>query len=66
MHDPNTSLKVLKRMKKALDEANLKNYLMCQPLGFMCPEVENDIGYVVLPEAPLCKFKKKSLTKLFL
>lgn len=56
LFDVNTSLKVLKRMKKALDDAGLgETHIMCQPLGWMCPEVEDTyIGYTALPEAPLC------------
>jgi len=54
MYDINTNLKTLKRMKKALDDADLHPYLMVQPLGFRCPEVENETqGYLTLPDAPL-------------
>ena len=42
-------------MKKALDDADLHPYLMVQPLGFRCPEVDNEItGYLALPDTPLC------------
>uniref|UniRef100_H2ZFT2 Hcy-binding domain-containing protein n=1 Tax=Ciona savignyi TaxID=51511 RepID=H2ZFT2_CIOSA len=54
MYDFNTCLKTLKRMQNALDKEGLKTYLMCQPLGWRCPEVENSlIGYADLPETPL-------------
>ncbi|XP_076805298.1 betaine--homocysteine S-methyltransferase 1-like [Clavelina lepadiformis] len=55
LYDFDTCLKTLKRMKTALDKEGLKPYLMCQPLGWRCPEVENEFdGYLTLPEAPLC------------
>lgn len=54
MYDLDTVLKTLKRMKAALDKEGLSPYLMCQPLGWRCPEVENQLsGYLALPEAPL-------------
>lgn len=54
MYDIDTNLKTLRRMKKALDAADLHPYLMVQPLGFRCPEVEHEPqGYLALPEAPL-------------
>uniref|UniRef100_H2YDK6 Hcy-binding domain-containing protein n=1 Tax=Ciona savignyi TaxID=51511 RepID=H2YDK6_CIOSA len=53
MFDLNTTLKTIKRMKKALDDEGLETPLMCQPLGFMCPEVENSLyGYARLSEDP--------------
>merc|ERR1739838_764389 len=55
MYDISTNLKTLKRMKVALDAADLHPYLMVQPLGFRCPEVEKEpiVGYLSLPDAPL-------------
>lgn len=56
MYDIQTCLETMKMMKEGLQNANLDAYLMCQPLGFLCPEVRNDPeGYYALPEAPLCK-----------
>lgn len=56
MYDINTNLKTLKRMKVALDKEGLNPYLMVQPIGFRCPEVENEVtGYLALPEVPLGK-----------
>jgi len=55
LYDIETNLRTLKRMKKALDDADLHPYLMVQPLGFRCPEVDNEItGYLALPDTPLC------------
>eukprot|EP00058_Branchiostoma_floridae_P006727 XP_002592215.1 hypothetical protein BRAFLDRAFT_123950 [Branchiostoma floridae] len=52
-YDPNTCLKTLEAMKTELDKRGLSPYLMVQPLGFHCPEVENeDEGYQMLPECP--------------
>ncbi|XP_064623051.1 betaine--homocysteine S-methyltransferase 1-like [Lineus longissimus] len=51
--DPDTCLKVIARMKDALDKEGLKPILMVQPLGHMVPEVENTYeGYFALPEFP--------------
>jgi len=52
--DINTTLKTMQRIKAALDKENLKPYLMCQPIGWLCPEVENYLrGVHALPESPL-------------
>ena len=54
MYDLDTVLKTLKKMKAALDKEGLSPYLMCQPLGWRCPEVEDNLmGYSTLPDAPL-------------
>lgn len=54
MYDVNTHLKAMKKMKEVLDKEELDPYLMCQPIGWMCPEVEDQpIGYMSLPECPL-------------
>lgn len=54
LYDIHTQLKVIKRMKAALDKEGLKPYLMIQALGWLCPEVEDNLtGYLALPEAPL-------------
>ena len=56
MYDLDTVLKTLRRMKSALDEKGLSPYLMCQPIGWRCPEVENHPhGYLALPDCPLGK-----------
>lgn len=54
----------MKRMKEILDAENFHPYLMTQPLGWMCPEVENHKeGYAILPEVPFGKhFKQKHYT----
>ncbi|XP_002131974.2 betaine--homocysteine S-methyltransferase 1-like [Ciona intestinalis] len=54
LFDFDTCLKTLKRMRDALDKEGLKTPLMCQPLGWRCPEVEDKyLGYLDLPETPL-------------
>ena len=58
MYDLDTELKALKRMKAALDKEGLSPYLMCQPIGWRCPEVEDHPhGYLALPECPLGELK---------
>ena len=47
---PNVTLESIQAMKTALQEAGLKPYLMCQPLGFYTPEVREKDGYLHLPE----------------
>jgi len=40
-------------MKAALDKEELSPYLMCQPIGWRCPEVEDHPdGYLALDEWP--------------
>ncbi|XP_039250161.2 betaine--homocysteine S-methyltransferase 1-like [Styela clava] len=52
-YDVNTSLKVIKRVKEALEKEDLHPYLVCQPLGMHCPETEKSpMGYISLPEFP--------------
>ena len=56
LYDLDTVLKTLQRMKSALDKEGLTPYLMCQPLGWRCPEVDDHPqGYLSLPEFPLGK-----------
>ena len=44
-------------MKDALDQQDLRPFLMIQSLGFHVPEAENlKAGYHELPEYPFCKF----------
>jgi len=38
LFDPFINLTVIKKMKKKLDEENISVSLMCQPLGFLCPD----------------------------
>jgi len=53
LYDIHTQLKVLKRMKAALDKEGLKPYIMVQTLGWLAPEVEDQLdGYMTLPESP--------------
>ncbi|XP_077978435.1 betaine--homocysteine S-methyltransferase 1-like [Glandiceps talaboti] len=54
LYDPDTSIRTMKMMKEALDEAGLKPYLMAQPVGFHTQEVNTlKMGYMALPEWPL-------------
>ncbi|CAK8690984.1 unnamed protein product [Clavelina lepadiformis] len=63
MYDIDTMLNALKRMKTALDIAGLSVYLMCQPLGWRCPDVDNEKeGYISLVEAPLA-MEPRALTR---
>ncbi|CAH1241571.1 BHMT [Branchiostoma lanceolatum] len=63
LFDPNTSLKTMELMKTELDKRGLSPYLMMQPLGFHCPEVENeDEGYQMLPECPFA-LEPRQLTR---
>ena len=71
MFDLNTQLKVMKRMKAAVDKEGLQPYLMIQALGWLCPEVENTVeGYVLLPESPfgimIDKYKKHHLCETYI
>jgi len=54
-YDINTQLKVIQRMRAALDKEGLSStYLIMQPIGWHCPEVKKDLnGYMSLPECPL-------------
>ena len=47
---PNVALDAMRKMKKALEGANLSPFLMCQPLAFYTPEVRGKDGYLHLPE----------------
>ena len=48
---PNVTLESIQAMRTALQEAGLKPYLMCQPLGFLTPDVRDKVdGYLHLPE----------------
>merc|ERR1712142_795170 len=49
--DPFVSLECLKKMKAGLDAANLKPYLMCQPLALHTPDAGKQ-GFIDLPEFP--------------
>lgn len=54
--DLNSTVKTLRLMKQRLDEEGLDPFLMAQPLGFHCPERENDKdGYLNHASCPLCK-----------
>jgi len=64
LYDISTNLKTLKRMKAALDREGLDPYLMVQPIGFRCPEVENEVtGYLALPDCPLA-LDSRQLTRI--
>ena len=55
-YDPDTCIKTMRMMKDALDQENLRPYLMIQALGFHVPEAENlKGGYHELPEFPYCE-----------
>ncbi|XP_019629987.1 PREDICTED: betaine--homocysteine S-methyltransferase 1-like [Branchiostoma belcheri] len=61
--DPNTGLKTMSLMKAALEKEGLSPYLMMQPLGFHCPEVEHEYeGYQMLPECPFA-LEPRQLTR---
>ncbi|CAK8696229.1 unnamed protein product [Clavelina lepadiformis] len=63
MFDINTQLKTLRRMKDALEKAGLNREIMCQPPGYLCPEVENTLyGQPHLPEGPLL-FEPRLMTR---
>uniref|UniRef100_H2ZQK5 Hcy-binding domain-containing protein n=1 Tax=Ciona savignyi TaxID=51511 RepID=H2ZQK5_CIOSA len=63
LYDPVTALKTMKRIKDAVKDVGLSPYLMCQPLGWMCPEVENQkMGYLALPEFPFA-LDSRSVTR---
>lgn len=49
--DPFMSLRTIRKMKTALDEAKLKPYLICQPLGIHTPDAGKQ-GFIDLPEFP--------------
>ena len=49
--DPFVSLEALRKMKGGLDAAGLHPYLMCQPLGYHCPDAGRQ-GFIDLPEFP--------------
>lgn len=52
--DVDTALKVIQLMKQELEKNDLHPYLICQPLGFLAPEVSDTIhGRNCLPENPL-------------
>merc|ERR1719369_436887 len=51
LFDPFINLTVIKKMKKKLDEENISVSLMCQPLGFLCPD-GGRYGYCDLEEFP--------------
>lgn len=52
--DPTTSLKTIRMMKEGLEAAGLSAFLMMQPVGYHCPDVEHlKDGYHDLPEFPL-------------
>uniref|UniRef100_H2YEI3 Hcy-binding domain-containing protein n=1 Tax=Ciona savignyi TaxID=51511 RepID=H2YEI3_CIOSA len=64
LYDFDTCLKTLKRMRDALDKEGLKTHLICQPLGWRCPEVEHTlIGYLDLPETPLGSLEPRQVTR---
>ena len=51
MFDPDTTVRSIKAMKTALDNAGLSPYLMTQPNGFHCPGAGKQ-GYLSCPEFP--------------
>jgi hypothetical protein len=57
MFDPDTCLKTIKMMKEGLEEAGVSPFLMVQPYGYVCPEVEDYYdGAMSLPEHPVGEF----------
>ena len=53
---PNVAMRSMKIMKEALDAANLKPYLICQPLALLTPDIDTESGYLNTPEHFLGKF----------
>ena len=51
LFDPTMSLRTVGMMKKALSEAGLNTYLMCQPMPYHTPDV-NKFGLIESPENP--------------
>ena len=51
LFDPTISLKAMGLMKEALQKANLKPYLMCQPIAYHTPDVDHR-GLSEMPEYP--------------
>ena len=51
LFDPFIQLDCMRVMKKGLEKANLKPFLMCQPLGFRTPDAGH-FGWLTLPEYP--------------
>ncbi|KAM8960845.1 betaine--homocysteine S-methyltransferase 1 [Pelodytes ibericus] len=51
--DPVTSLATVKLMKEGLAAANVKAYLMAQPLAYHTPDCGKQ-GFIDLPEFPFC------------
>ncbi|XP_045110783.1 betaine--homocysteine S-methyltransferase 1-like isoform X2 [Portunus trituberculatus] len=51
LFDPDTTVRTIKAMKAALNNAGLSPYLMTQPNGFMCPGAGTQ-GYLSCPEFP--------------
>ncbi|CAH1241951.1 BHMT [Branchiostoma lanceolatum] len=61
--DPTTCLKTVRMMREALDREGLSPFLMVQPVGFHCPEVEmQHEGYGMLPENPFA-LEPRQLTR---
>ena len=51
LFDPFITLENMKTIKEALDQQNLKPFLMCQPLGYKTPDA-GDFGWIDIPEFP--------------
>jgi betaine-homocysteine S-methyltransferase len=51
LFDPTISLNTIGMMKDALQIANLKPYLMCQPIAYHTPDVDHR-GLSEMPEYP--------------
>jgi len=49
--DPFLSLEAMRKMKEGLSAAGLSPYLMCQPIGYLCPDAAKQ-GHIDLPEFP--------------
>ena len=55
--DPFVCLEGMKKMKEALDAANIKCHLAVQPLAYMTPDASKQ-GFIDLPEFPFGKCSK--------
>lgn len=63
-YDTETTVKAIEMMKEGLDNAGLSAFLMTQPCGFHCKEVENQKrGFYTLPEFPIA-LEPRQLTRI--
>lgn len=57
----------MKKTKETLDKEDLHPYLMCQPGGFMCPDVEHHpMGHLSLAEFPFGENEINTITSILI